>query len=117
MNERIQEILPGLRNLCAQAECHLESHWAELISSGATTREGMLCYPLQTKNNLTNNAVQNLLSTFPYYSNYVDLTRLELAALQAVDPMPPQKIAFIGSGPMPLTSLCRSFNCFQYIRE
>ena len=31
---------------------------------------------------------------------------MELAAIQAVDPKPIQKVAFIGSGPLPLTSLC-----------
>lgn len=47
------------------------------------------------------------LTEFPYYENYVDLTRMELAAINSVTrSMPPQKVAFIGSGPLPLTSLC-----------
>ncbi|TVY34714.1 Nicotianamine synthase [Lachnellula subtilissima] len=88
-NAKIKEILPGLRALCAEAECYLEFQWADIISKGANTQE-----------------VHKLLATFPYYSNYIDLTRLELAALQTVDPTPPRQIAFIGSGPLPLTSLC-----------
>lgn len=31
---------------------------------------------------------------------------MELSALQAINPSPPKKIAFIGSGPLPLSSLC-----------
>jgi len=49
-----------------------------------------------------------LLEQFPYYSNYVDLTRLELSALHAANPMSPGSIAFIGSGPLPLSSICLS---------
>lgn len=52
------------------------------------------------------NAVE-VLSTFPYHSNYVDLTALELHALSsAIDLHHVRKIAFIGSGPLPLSSLC-----------
>lgn len=43
---------------------------------------------------------------FPYYQNYVDLTRMELSAISAVSPVAPQRVAFIGSGPLPMTSLC-----------
>lgn len=47
------------------------------------------------------------LRDFPYYQNYVDLARMELAAIEAVSPFgAPERIAFIGSGPLPLTSLC-----------
>ena len=36
----------------------------------------------------------------------MDLTRLELSAIYAVNTSPPKNIAFIGSGPLPLSSLC-----------
>ncbi len=49
--------------------------------------------------------VYGRLTTFPYFGNYVDLTRMELAAIHAVDSTPIRKIAFIGSGSLPLTSL------------
>jgi Nicotianamine synthase protein len=49
--------------------------------------------------------VYDRLTKFPYFSNYVDLTQLELGAIYAVDTTPIRKIAFIGSGPLPLTSL------------
>lgn len=47
-----------------------------------------------------------LLRQFTYYSNYVDLTRLELNMILALSIDPPRKFAFIGSGPLPLSSLC-----------
>ena len=50
--------------------------------------------------------VNTLLKSFPYYENYVDLTRLELSAIHAAQPTPPGSIAFIGSGPLPLSSIC-----------
>lgn len=48
------------------------------------------------------------LKAFPYYQNYFDLTRLELAALYAITSPDDsiRNIAFIGSGPLPLSSLC-----------
>jgi nicotianamine synthase len=46
------------------------------------------------------------LCTFPYHSNYVDLCNLECGAITAVTIGAPNKIAFIGSGPLPLTSFC-----------
>ena len=55
---------------------------------------------------LTELAASQRLKEFPYYGNYVDLTRMELSALHAVNVSAPRKIAFIGSGPLPLSSLC-----------
>lgn len=51
--------------------------------------------------------VKTMLLTFPYYDNYVDLVQLELSALSslAVD-KPRRKYAVLGSGPLPLTSIC-----------
>ena len=51
--------------------------------------------------------VKAMLHEFPYYDNYVDLVRLELSAISslAVD-KPRHKYAVIGSGPLPLTSIC-----------
>jgi nicotianamine synthase len=47
-----------------------------------------------------------VLTSFPYHQNYIDLSRLECSILEAFVPALPKKIAFIGSGPLPLTSLC-----------
>ncbi|KAK6819590.1 hypothetical protein PG987_016073 [Apiospora arundinis] len=86
---KLQAILPSLQNLCSQAESCLESHWANHISQGQDPTE-----------------TQRLLETFPYYDNYEELTRLELCAMRAAGLASPQKIAFVGSGPLPLTPLC-----------
>lgn len=86
---RISGVTPHLRTLCSTGECALESHWANqlLLSASDTT-------------------TISPLSLFPYYKNYLDLSRLELNALLAVTPNPPSAIAFLGSGPLPLTSIC-----------
>jgi nicotianamine synthase len=56
-----------------------------------------------------------MLKTFPYYQNYIDLARMELSAILPILPQdePLEKIAFIGNGPLPLTSFCLS----QLLRE
>lgn len=106
-------ILPSLHRLCGTAECHLESHWAKYISgdSSSTSEEGKVL-PLQAiYPTLTSSRVQTRLSQFPYYTNYTDLTRMELSALTSLltpSCRPLQTFAFIGSGPLPLTSLCIS---------
>ncbi|KAL2130457.1 hypothetical protein VTI74DRAFT_6368 [Chaetomium olivicolor] len=87
----IQALLPSLRQICAQAEACLELHWTEHILSGQSARP---------------DDVLARLKTFPYYENYEDLTRLELCAILSTTKNPPKRVAFIGSGPLPLTSLC-----------
>jgi nicotianamine synthase len=86
----VQAILPSLRNMCAEAECCLEAHWTRYIISG------------------DHNALETLkrMEAFPYYGNYVELTKMELCAICSVGTSLPTKVAFIGSGPLPLTSLC-----------
>ncbi|KAK6581788.1 hypothetical protein PZA11_005485 [Diplocarpon coronariae] len=91
---RIDDILTSLHERCGTAEGHLESHWANLISGDESSTE---------------KEVQTRLEQFPYYSNYVDLTRMELSALHSLSQAsapPTTRFAFIGSGPLPLTSLC-----------
>jgi len=53
-------------------------------------------------------AAITLLKQYPPYQNYVDIVRLELNAIMSVsDPTdPPRNWAFLGSGPIPLTSIC-----------
>lgn len=95
--EGISALCEKLRPLCATAEGHLESFWASKIVEESVQSQAT---PPQT---------QALLATFPYYQNYIDLSRIECATLSAFLPSPnvqPQNIAFIGSGPLPLTSLC-----------
>lgn len=85
----LQEVLPSLRSLCAQAECRLEANWAERIAAGADGAD-----------------VYRRLWSFPYYANYEQLARLGLCAVGAVGAARPRRVAFVGSGPLPLTSLC-----------
>lgn len=69
---------------------------------------GILLNYSPSRNSLhaASNPGPSLLNSFPYYQNYIDLSRLECCALEAFLPASPSKIAFIGSGPLPLTSLC-----------
>ncbi|KAK4188085.1 putative nicotianamine synthase [Podospora australis] len=88
-NVSVQAVLPSLRTICAASESCLELHWAEHILEGSNAEE-----------------VQDRLKTFPYYDNYEELTRLELCSILSATKTSPRKVAFIGSGPLPLTSLC-----------
>jgi hypothetical protein len=90
-NPRVQALLPSLRQICAQAESCLELYWAEQILQGQDQGP---------------EEVFSRLKGFPYYENYEELTRLELCAILSATKTPPSKVAFIGSGPLPLTSLC-----------
>ncbi|KAL2145826.1 hypothetical protein VTI28DRAFT_6123 [Corynascus sepedonium] len=89
-NPSVQAILPSLRQICAQSESCLELHWAEHVLSAEGNSDEALAR----------------LKTFPYYENYQELTRLELCAILSATKTAPRRVAFIGSGPLPLTSLC-----------
>ncbi|KAG4035550.1 hypothetical protein MFRU_001g03190 [Monilinia fructicola] len=88
---RVSSILSPLREICSAAEACMESYWAEAISSAESCEDA-----------------HRVISTFPYCKNYEHLTRFELAAISSTGFVlsPSTKVAFIGSGPMPLTSLC-----------
>ncbi|KAK4450396.1 putative nicotianamine synthase [Podospora aff. communis PSN243] len=92
-NPDIERILPALRRICSQSESCLESYWADRIMSLGTNPES--CY--------------EALMSFPYYENYEQLAWFELQALRTAkkpkDPVP-LKCAFLGSGPLPLSSIC-----------
>ncbi len=48
-----------------------------------------------------------MLLTFTYYDNYVDLIHLETSVITSMNSREtPCKFAILGSGPLPLTSLC-----------
>lgn len=92
--ENIQEQRSRLIRLCGEAEGHLEAHFSTLLASFAN--------PLHH------------LDVFPYYSNYVKLSRLEFDILHrhySTEPgVVPKSIAFVGSGPLPLTSIVLASN-------
>jgi len=93
LSTKVQEIRSKLIRLCGEAEGHLESHYSTIIAS-------------------YNNPL-NQLNIFPYYSNYLKLSLLEFSILTKHSTNVPKKIAFIGSGPLPLTSLVLATNHLQ----
>lgn len=87
LTKRVQEIRAKLIRLCGHAEGLLESHYSTVLAQ--------LDAPLDH------------LTLFPYYSNYLKLGFLEFTILSQHYPAGhvPTKIAFVGSGPLPLTSI------------
>ncbi len=81
----VARLLASLRHLCADGEFELERSWARRVvdhpDPGAE------------------------LARFPYHQNYGDLTRLEHHTVAGLTASPVRRVLFIGSGPLPLTSL------------
>ncbi|PIN09734.1 Nicotianamine synthase [Handroanthus impetiginosus] len=86
---KIKRIRNNLIQLCGQAESLLEKHYSTIL--------GAFENPLDH------------LELFPYYSNYLKLAQLEFDLLQHHSPNP-TRVAFIGSGPLPLTSIVMASN-------
>ncbi|KAF2309405.1 hypothetical protein GH714_002003 [Hevea brasiliensis] len=85
LSPEVQEMRNSLIVLCGRAEGLLELEFATFLIK--------MPQPL------------NNLNLFPYYGNYVKLANLEYKILSENGVMQPKKVAFVGSGPMPLTSL------------
>jgi hypothetical protein len=75
----------GLHALCSEGEYQLELAWARRIAASPSPRDE--------------------LERFPYVDNYRQLTRMELDLLATVADRPVRRVAFVGSGPLPLSSL------------
>ncbi|KAJ6365509.1 hypothetical protein OIU76_030313 [Salix suchowensis] len=82
--EEVQAMRESLINLCGHAEGLLELEFATFLSK--------IHQPL------------NNLNLFPYYGNYVKLASIEYRILNESGVSQPRKVAFVGSGPLPLTS-------------
>ncbi|KQK21996.2 probable nicotianamine synthase 2 [Brachypodium distachyon] len=86
-----QRMREGLIRLCYEAEAKLEEHYSDMLAA-------------------FDNPLDHL-AIFPYYINYINLSKLEYELLaryapSCVAPAPaPCRVAFIGSGPLPLSSL------------
>jgi nicotianamine synthase len=110
-NPQILSVLSSLRAMASEAESCLEAHWAEHINKSHAQRSSQsgLANALPTCV-IGNNSDKTFttLRAFPYYQNYIDLANMELSAITPLLPRdkPLQKVAFIGSGPLPLTSIC-----------
>lgn len=81
----IQRLAPRLRALCARAEGELEQAWADRIVAAPSPRDE--------------------LARFPYFGNYRQLSRMEIGILASALPRRVRSVAFVGSGPLPLSSL------------
>ncbi|XP_044500438.1 nicotianamine synthase-like [Mangifera indica] len=88
--KRVQEMRSKLIRLCGEAEGLLETHFSTILGSFEN--------PLQH------------LNIFPYYSNYLKLSQLEFSILSRHSSHIPNKVAFVGSGPLPLTSIVLATN-------
>ncbi|XP_031259674.1 nicotianamine synthase-like [Pistacia vera] len=88
--KRVQEMRSKLIRLCGEGEGLLESHFSTILGSFEK--------PLQH------------LNLFPYYSNYLKLSHLEFSILSQHSSHVPNKVAFVGSGPLPLTSIVLASN-------
>lgn len=87
----VASLLPDLVSLCGQAEYQLELAWARRIAGSAVPRQA--------------------LDAFPYLANYHELSRLEhrlVAEAAGLAGLALRQVAFVGSGPLPLTGLLLS---------
>ncbi|XP_010259301.1 PREDICTED: nicotianamine synthase-like [Nelumbo nucifera] len=82
----VQDIRSKLIRLCGQAEGLLENHFSTILGS------------------YDDNPLHHL-NIFPYYSNYLQLSHLEFTLLSNHCIHVPSRVAFVGSGPLPLTSI------------
>ncbi|AUX27403.1 nicotianamine synthase [Sorangium cellulosum] len=81
----VSEIRESLWRICSRGELELERHWARRIAAADDPAAE--------------------LRSFPYAANYEKLTRLELSGLRGVRDELPRRVLFIGSGPLPFTSI------------
>ncbi|KAK7329558.1 hypothetical protein VNO77_23728 [Canavalia gladiata] len=85
LSQEVKETIGKLIRLCGKAEGLLENHYSTLI--------GSYDKPL------------NHMKLFPYYFNYLKLSHLEFTMLTTHCSQVPTQLAFVGSGPLPLTSI------------
>jgi nicotianamine synthase len=83
--QEVKTMRESLIKLCGKAEGLLELEFSTFIS-------------------LTPNPMKNL-TLFPYYGNYIKLANYENKILKENGVVNAKKVAFIGSGPMPLSSI------------
>jgi hypothetical protein len=79
-----REVADDLRALCCEGERQLEIAWADRIAASADPAAE--------------------LERFPYLANYRQLCAMEQAAVCRLAGAGPARIAFVGSGPLPLTA-------------
>lgn len=85
LSDEVQGMRSKLIELCGEAEGLLESHYSAILGA-------------------FENPIEHL-SIFPYYQNYIKLSLLEYTMLARHAATLPSRVAFIGSGPLPMTSI------------
>ena len=90
LSNKVRDVRSNLITLCGKAEGLLESHYSTLIAS--------------YENPLSH------ITLFPYHSNYLKLSHIEFKMLSQNLTQVPNKVAFVGSGPLPLTSIVLASN-------
>ncbi|KHJ31852.1 putative nicotianamine synthase 3 [Erysiphe necator] len=90
-NPRIIEITSDLRSFCSAIETNLEKKWSLKAAGDVGSTQEEVCARIRA---------------YPYFNTYVNLIEAELSAMRSIEQKPIKKIAFIGSGAMPMTSLC-----------
>jgi len=88
-NQKIKGIHKKLQAICSQGEYELEYFWVN---------------KLLKETNINN----TILRQFPYYSNYEKMAELETYALYTCQLHNKHNILFVGSGPLPLSSMIMS---------
>ncbi|MBA0742546.1 hypothetical protein Gogos_015595 [Gossypium gossypioides] len=83
--KKVQQMRSKLIRICGEAEGLLETHFSTIVAS-------------------YDNPLHHL-NIFPYYTNYLKLSQLEFNILTKHCSNVPNKVAFVGSGPLPLTSI------------
>jgi nicotianamine synthase len=90
-NIEIRKIQDDLRRMSSRAESELELFWV--------------------KNVLKSQNAEKILKFFPYYSNYEKMSDLEIKSMQLCDVHKGHKALFVGSGPLPLSSIMMARKC------
>ncbi len=89
-HKKVSKIIENFQNISSRGEFELEHFWVQKI--------------------LESDDVWKSLESFPYYDNYVKIADFESAALKACNVHTDHKILFVGSGPLPLSSIVLNKN-------
>lgn len=85
-DKEVSDAMFSVRSYMSRAEFYLEHQHAQKI--------------------YTSRNPEKTLKTYPFYEDYVNLTRFEYHSFCAVSQKPVRKILFIGAGPLSMTSIC-----------
>ncbi len=90
-DEKIRSVSNDLRTMSSHAEFELELFWS--------------------KKAVASDDAERTLGEFPYYSNYDKMTDLEIESMRLCDVHENHKALFVGSGPLPLSSILMARKC------